>query len=182
MMQAQLTGKNKKGLVLCLSKGFSTLEILIAFAVLILCITAVILVVFGNQSVAVDTQTNIEAISKAKALLEKARADSREDFESIETSSEINDDIYKKQLVVPLASITDCGKDIQSIVNWNVGSRILRVDFTSHIVNLALALAIGGDCDDTLPGDWDNPITATSVGIGGQGATNMGCEVNAKYS
>ena len=118
---------------------------------------------------------------QGQALLEKARADSREDFESIETSAEINDDIYKKQLVVPLASITDCGKDIQSIVNWNVGSRVLSVNFTSHIVNLVHAFATGGDCDDTLPGDWDNPITATSVGIGGQGATDIDVRNNFVY-
>lgn len=43
-------------------RGMATLEILIAFAVLILCMGAVILVMFGNQSVSVDSQLNNEAI------------------------------------------------------------------------------------------------------------------------
>ncbi|KKR62667.1 MAG: hypothetical protein UU01_C0004G0034 [Parcubacteria group bacterium GW2011_GWA2_40_37] len=79
-MQAQLIGKNKKGLSREQSRGFATLEILIAFMILILCISAVIMVSFGNQSVVVDSQISNEAISKAQSLLEKARADSRFDF------------------------------------------------------------------------------------------------------
>ena len=59
-MKAQLTGS---------PKGFITLEILIAFAVVILSISAVIMVTFGNQSVAVDSQVNLEAISKAQTFL-----------------------------------------------------------------------------------------------------------------
>ena len=48
------------------ARGSSTIEILIAFAVLILSITAVITVFFSNQSIALDTQINDEALYKAK--------------------------------------------------------------------------------------------------------------------
>jgi len=174
-MQAQLTGKNKKGLVLCLSKGFSTLEILIAFAVLILCITAVILVVFGNQSVAVDTQTNIEAISKAQALLEKARADSREDFESVEDCDDggvtpcsgVADPLYNRKLTIDPASVTQCGEDIISSTNWTVEGRTMTVDFITHLGDIVTALALGGDCAFTPPGldDWKKPIDLSYGGI-----------------
>lgn len=51
-MKAQLIGRK-------FNRGFATLEILIAFAVLILCIGAVIMVSFGNQSIAVDSQIKI---------------------------------------------------------------------------------------------------------------------------
>ena len=81
-MKAQLTGKDIRGL--------ATLEILIAFAVLILCISAVIMVAFDNQSLAVDLQTNNEAVSKAQAILEKARADSREDFNLVNSFTTTN--------------------------------------------------------------------------------------------
>src|SRR3989344_5566093 len=69
------------------SAGFSTLEILIAFGVLIMAVTAVILVIFGNQSVAVDTETNSEALSKATISLEEARATSRQSYNSLISKS-----------------------------------------------------------------------------------------------
>jgi type II secretory pathway pseudopilin PulG len=60
--------------------GFSTLEILMAMFVLILALTAVVSVSFGNQSLIVDSRTNAEALNIAQGLLEKAQADSRKDF------------------------------------------------------------------------------------------------------
>jgi type II secretory pathway pseudopilin PulG len=72
MMKAQLIGKK--------IRGMATLEILIAFAILSLSMGAVILVAFGNQSVAVDSQLSMEALGKAQKMLEEARATSRQDF------------------------------------------------------------------------------------------------------
>ncbi len=61
-------------------KGFSTLEMLLAMSILILVLTAVILVSFGNQAMIIDSQTNAEALNIAQGLLEKAQPDSRKDF------------------------------------------------------------------------------------------------------
>jgi type II secretory pathway pseudopilin PulG len=61
-------------------KGGSTLELLVAFAILVTALSATVLVAFSNQSVTVDLQTNTEAIYKAQALLEEARAAVRQDF------------------------------------------------------------------------------------------------------
>src|SRR3989338_9394963 len=81
-------------------KGFATLEILIAFAVLILSISAVILLVFGNQSIIIDSQTNSEALYKAQKMLEEARAASKQDFFSVNSITTTSDDIYQKTLDV----------------------------------------------------------------------------------
>jgi len=51
-----------------------------AMFILILTLTAVITVSFGNQSMIVDSQTSSEALGTAQKLLEKAQADSRKDF------------------------------------------------------------------------------------------------------
>lgn len=155
-MKAQLIGKK-------LNTGFATLEILIAFAVVILCISAVIMVSFGNQSVTIDSQTNIEAISKAQALLEKARADSRSDFGSVVTTSVTPDDIYQKQTVVDPATLTECSKDVKSNVSWISGSRTLNVNFLTHLGDIATAVALGGNCDTTPPSPgWVPPATWAS--------------------
>ena len=148
-MKAQSIGKKY-------NKGMSTLEILIAFAVVILCVSAVILVVFSNQSIAVDTQTNIEAISKAKALLEEARADSREDFNSI---SEVEPDpleFYKSGLKI--FDISPCAKNLTSAVNWG-DYRPQGVELSTIVTNPFL----GVYCDPTPPASsWEAP-TAYNV-------------------
>src|SRR3569832_1785768 len=64
-------------------RGVSTLEVLIAFAIMTFTLTAVILVVFGNQFFSFDLQTNIEALSKAEAQLENIRALARNNFSGI---------------------------------------------------------------------------------------------------
>ena len=60
--------------------GFSTLEILMAMFILVLALTAVVTVSFGNQSMVADSQANAEALNLAQSLLEKSQADSRKDF------------------------------------------------------------------------------------------------------
>ena len=168
-MKEQLIGRklNNKG-------GFATLELLIAFTILILCMGGVIMVSgfneyhsgvgdvsFENQSITIDSQTNNEAISKAQALLEKARADSRLDFGSVVTTPIANDDIYKiykTQIIIDPASVTQCGKDVQSSVSWTAGSRPLNVNFSTHLGDIANAIALGGDCIiDPPESDWTNP-------------------------
>src|SRR3989344_2704590 len=82
-MKALSCGKRKQQGLTLMGRGNSTLEILIAFAILILTMTAVILLFFSNQSISIDTQTNNEALFKAHGLLETARAASRQNFLSI---------------------------------------------------------------------------------------------------
>ena len=159
-MKAQLIGRKW-------NKGMATLEILMAFAILILCMSAVILVVFGNQSMAVDSETNNEAISKAQALLEEARADSREDFASVETSSIENDDIYQKQIIVDPFATTACSKQVEAKITWTTeANRPQNINFFSRVVNIPEALALGGDCPAVPPGP--------GFTIGGE--LNMGSE------
>jgi len=74
-MKEELIGKKYNNI-----KGGSTLEILIAFLIISLSIGAVTMLSFSNQSVAVDSETNNEALYKAQQMLEKARSDSRFDF------------------------------------------------------------------------------------------------------
>lgn len=157
-MKAQLTGRKY-------NKGFVTLEILIAFAVLILCMGAVIMVVFGNQSIAVDLETNNEAISKAQALLEKARADSRFDFNLVNSTHQnpavgscppdyISDDIYCKKIDVTQTDLFT--KKVTSTATWQTGGRVLSTIFTTILTNPD-AVNGGDTCSSELMGDWTNP-------------------------
>lgn len=150
-MKARSSGKKYKA-------GFSTLEILIAFAVVILCMGAVIMVTFGNQSIGIDSETNLEAIYKAQAVLEKARALSRENFAGlISTSSVTTSGIpYTQSLVI--SDVTLCRKQATSTVTWYSSSRPQKVEFSTFFSDIAGSLALGGDCptDEAGP-NWNNP-------------------------
>ncbi len=148
-------------------KGAATLELLIAFAVLILNITAITLIVSGSQSISIDSETSIEAISKAKEMIEKARSDSAQDFNSIvsvtnaETSGNLE---YKK--VFTVSDLTQCKKQITSAVTWAVSPvRPQKIELTTFITSMVEALALGGDCIINPPvSNWNNPkLFASSV-------------------
>jgi len=153
-----------------LDSGSSTLEILLAFAVLTLSMSAVIMVGFGNQSVSVDSETNTEAINKANSSVEKARADSRENFFSVLSNSqtEISGPLsYQNALEV--LDISPCKKEVTGVVSWNLNSpRPQEVRVSTLLTSIAETLALGGDCDTDPVGDWDNPQSAVSVNINGQ--------------
>lgn len=169
----------KAGLIGNPQRGMSTVEILIAIAILTLTISATIMVVFGNQSLAIDTQTNVEALAKAESELEKARAIARADFFGVTDVPNTADDIYNKRLEVTDRS--ECQKEAVSTVTWQRGGRDLAVSLQTLFSDLDVALAMGGDCDTTPPGKWDNPQTAVSLGFGGDGATDIDVYDNRVY-
>src|SRR3989338_4553865 len=99
--------------------GSSTLEILIAFAVLMLSLTAMVSISFGNQSMSLDTETNNEALYMAKGSLEEARALSRHSFASV-LAATANESIYTKELEV--SDLTPCRKEVTSRISWLVSA------------------------------------------------------------
>jgi Tfp pilus assembly protein PilV len=143
-----------------LATGSSTLEILIAFAILSLSMSAVIMVIFGNQSVSVDTETNNEAIYKSKKMLESARALSRQNFSSLlsTTTTETSGNItYSLKLSV--TDLTQCKKQATSTATWTIGgTKTQKVELGTYLTDPITALALGGDCIDSPPtSNWDNP-------------------------
>lgn len=131
-------------------RGVATLEILIAFAILMLSMTAVIMVVFANQSISIDTQTNDEAVYKAEALLEVARALSRENFDLVVPIPAVTDDIYQKSLEVAL--LDPSIKQVTSTVTWTTMGRNLAVHLTTLLTHPTV-----NSCNATPAGDWKNP-------------------------
>ncbi|MBM3261541.1 hypothetical protein FJY93_03925 [Candidatus Kaiserbacteria bacterium] len=139
-------------------KGSSTIEILIAFVILIMATSAVILVVFGNQNLIIDTQTNSEALNRARTMLEEARAASRSDFSSVVSQTAMTEAsgplTYTKRLDV--ADIDSFTKAATSTVSWTIGARDFTVTLSTLLTDPSGAL--GGDtCSDTISGDWTAP-------------------------
>ncbi len=146
-------------------KGSGTLEILIAFAVLSLSLSTVISLIFGSQSVSVDTETNHEALYLTTKNLESARALSRENFLSLNSTSitEVSGNItYLEKLTV--TDLTQCKKQATTTTSWTIGgTKYQYVELSTILTNTPLALALGGDCISTSPtSNWNNPTRFAS--------------------
>ncbi len=148
--------------------GFSTLEILIAMAILAICLTAVILVLFGSQSMMVDSQINSEALTKAQELLEKEQALARKDFKLVNPIAPVTDGIYQKKIdVYGSANPSDFfTKKITATVSWTGEyNRQLSVQLSALVTDFENA--VGGDtCSSVLTGDWTNPNPPVSIFVG----------------
>ncbi len=151
-------------------KGSSTLEILLAFAILSICMAAIILVIFGNQSVAIDTQTNTEALYKAQTSLENARALSRQNFLSVVSTTTTSTSTITYTNVFSVNDITQCEKQATSTITWMTGSRIQKVELATILVSTSTVFALGGDCAfGPGPTNWHNPLELTYTPRGGLG-------------
>ena len=150
-MKVRLFGRKYK-------RGVSTLEILIAFAVLALTMTAVIVVVFSNQSVSVDTQTNNEALGLAQARLEAAYAASKDDFYGLtNASSSVLSGPLSYQVAVNFADAGAFAKQATSTVTWVDAGRAMSVVLSTLFTD-ADGFWSGDTCSPTLTGDWTAPL------------------------
>ncbi len=148
----------KKNIIKNSEQGSSILEMLIAIAVLTLGISSVIMLVFANQSVTLDSTTSGEALYKAKKLLEDARASSTADFNSVISAATTSDDIYFKKF--DATDLTPCRKEIISRTQWSTEKlRPQKIELKTDITDIAEAFARGGDCAAEPPppeDDWSN--------------------------
>ncbi len=140
-------------------KGAATLELLIAFAILILNITAVMLLVSGGQSIYTDSETNTEAIDLGRELIDKARADADLDFNLVNpyiTTENIGSLAYTKTLeVAPGDNLFT--KEVTSIISWVMGARTLDITVKTLLTN-PNAVGGGDTCSSALEGDWTDPL------------------------
>jgi type II secretory pathway pseudopilin PulG len=122
--------------------GFSTLEALIAIAILAFCISAATMLAFGAQSYAVDTGTNIDALAMVLGSLEDARATAAGNFASVVSSSTVGSP-YSSSLTI--TNNGQCEKWAVATTTWNTG-RSQTVELVTNLIDPALAIALGGDC------------------------------------
>lgn len=154
-------------------EGQSTLEILIALAILVLTISAVILVAFGNQSVTLDTELNNQALYVARSQLENARAAALQDF-TLVTSTSSSDGFYFKQTIVE--DVDAYTKKVTARISWQTGPlRLQEITLATIVTDRKTVQATGGDTGGSgLSGDWQNPQTLGSIDLGaGNSATDL---------
>lgn len=138
-----------------MKRGFSTLELLIAFSVLTLGLTAVVMVAFGNQSYAIDSALSQRALLLAKTNLEATRATAFADFSALQSFSDAHEEFTSE---IKVTDVSICNKRVESLVSWNQGLRELDATLTYSLVDTQAAAAVGYDCATEEPeDDWQHP-------------------------
>ncbi len=145
-------------------KGIATLEIIIAMVLIVLAISAVLPLVSSSQSASVDSETNQEALYKAEALLENARAAAKLDFNLVNPVSATGDSIYQKSLSVEQVGLYT--KKVTSHVTWDAeGNRNLNIQLSTLLTNASGVDTAGpSTCSSVLTGEWSNAQT-TSISV-----------------
>ena len=125
-------------------QGQSTLELMIAMFVMVVFMVGIVVVVFGNQFLSLDSDMSNTAINKAQAALEEQRGNAKDNFQGI-VAGATTDGPYTKKITVN--NINQCQKEVTSIVAWPTGSGATKqVSLTTLITNIAEQIAMGGQC------------------------------------
>ncbi len=140
------------------NQGMMSLEILIAFAVLILGIGAATLMIFGNESGLIDAENRNQAILIARNTMEEVQSDARYDFNLLNPTStiEMNGPVtFTKNLEVDQLDLFT--KEASLTTTWQSGKKTLSVRLDTLFTNPE-AVDGGNTCSSILSGDWKNPI------------------------
>lgn len=153
-------------------KGQSTLEVLIAMAVLAVSFVAVLGVVFSGQSVALDSQQEDTAIFLARQSLETAISNAATDFSSLASSTATIDEFSLQTIVSALSTTT---KQVLSRVSWQFEARSREVELATLVTDWKALITTGGDTGGGgTSGDWRNPRTLGTIDLGaGNQATGI---------
>ena len=156
---------------ICRSEGFSTIELLIAFSVGMIFLTAALLVSYSDptlarqisldsgQTTALDAVLDTNALSTSTNRIGGIVSALGSNWNTLFTSN--SDTSYTTTPTV--TDISPCFKEITDVTTWNTFGRTGRtMTFGTGIGNLNIAKALGrGGCDPAPPSSWDNPENPT---------------------
>lgn len=169
----------------------STLEIVIAFALIIIAIVGGVDASYSAQYWSLASLTSNEGLYKAKTVLETIRANASFDFQSASssplTASKNQNDAADKSCIAGglcyftgtfVTDYSTCAKFAEARVAWDVSQRYptTTTSLFSNLTNDAEIIALGGDCLLARPaGSWTtaSPSIVGSVSLGGEYTTGI---------
>ena len=139
------------------NKGLATIELLIAFAILIIHVTAVVILLNSNQATGLQIQLNQKAIRKAESAIEDAKHNASIDFNLLNPNSKQNG-LYNIELQVSSLPENLFLKRVKSIVSWDTAFHAHNtVELITDVANIE-ALTGGDTCSSIVSGDWSHPV------------------------
>lgn len=165
-------------------EGFSTIELLITFAVGIVFLTAAMLVAFSDPSlarqisldsgqaaaldVALDNTALATSTNKLGSIIANLTHNWNATISSVDATS---DNPY--DLTPTISDIAPCFKEISNETGWTrgFGDRSHTMTFGTGLANVSIAKALGkGGCDPTPPSEWESPVDDPNAAINVSGA------------
>ncbi|OGY58142.1 MAG: hypothetical protein A3C03_00185 [Candidatus Colwellbacteria bacterium RIFCSPHIGHO2_02_FULL_45_17] len=138
-------------------EGFSTIEMLVAFAILSLAFTGILTVVFGNDNFAIDAQLNSEALFYAERDLNEGRKQAENDFLGFAGFTTTADD-GRYTITSTSTGLTECSNLLETTASWNPTTlRAQHVTLQSVIASVEEFIKQGSDCDSFIGGGWEAP-------------------------
>ncbi|MBI3572378.1 type II secretion system protein [Candidatus Kaiserbacteria bacterium] len=171
-------------------RGFSTLEIMLALAIFSIVLAGAIIAHFSAQYWTIVSQTSGEAFSLAHQQIEDVRAEARHDFVSaVSTTSTSCLGALCYSVSTSVSDISPCAKNVTSSVSWQVAHYpSASISLPTIFTSTSSAIALGGDCSLSYPGDWTTPSTPvatttvnTPTGIDALNGTIYSSESSSPY-
>ena len=145
------------------------MELLIAFAILSLSLTAVVLVAFGNQAYAIDTELAQRALYLAEKKLDETIGGAANDYDDFLALQNSTTDFGRYTSNVTITDISECAKRVDSTISWTQGLRNLDTILSSVVINTDASDIYEHDCATEEPGgEWDDPAVFVDENIIGQ--------------
>ncbi|OGY39213.1 MAG: hypothetical protein A2418_01315 [Candidatus Brennerbacteria bacterium RIFOXYC1_FULL_41_11] len=164
-----------------MKKAQSTLEILIALAILVISIGAVISVVFDNRFATIFSSQQHQALFLAEKQIETLKAQAQENFDQL-VSSTSGFDFFN--IETNLQEIDFQTKKAEVKVSWSLtDARESDVSLTTILTNWrVLPPDDGTGPGDPPSGDWAAPVTAGTIDLGpGNEGTDVAVKDNIAY-
>jgi prepilin-type N-terminal cleavage/methylation domain-containing protein len=180
-----------------LRRGFSTIELLIALALLSVIMTATVGAIASSQYWFITSKVSAEAMTLSKKVIDDTQQKSRQHFHSVLSiapallfglSSSSDTECLAGGLCyfvqTEVVDVSSCAKEVSSSVLWQLGKRYATSSIlqTLYLSNPSEIIAQYGDCQVVaLPGDWfgSSPVTGSVTSLPAQG--NTGIDVLGKY-
>ncbi len=155
--------------------AYSILEVLIALALITVCLASGAILIFQGQSFSIDTKSNEQAIYLAQNNLENAKKAARLDFTGLNSSSATVGDFLNEIIV---EAIDQYQKKVTSRVTWTTDPlRPQKIELAMIVTDWPNAVPPPDPTDtggEGTSGDWCNPRTLGSVDLGpGNSATDL---------
>ncbi|MDO8520652.1 MAG: hypothetical protein Q7S52_00890 [bacterium] len=163
------------------SGGWSTLELLIALAVIMVVLVPATQVVLGNTEFARDTRFSQAALVMADHNIENAGRELHADWDSATTEYDSTSEVLpdEKSETMTITDISECLKEVTSQLDWdNSPIRPQATGITTLITNPDEVRKLLGNCNTTPPsGGWDNPTSYGAIDFSPAGGKALDVDV-----
>ncbi|MEJ0001780.1 MAG: hypothetical protein WDN09_01155 [bacterium] len=165
-------------------KAFSTIELMIAMAIIVMVLSAVVMTSFGSQSFLIGSQTNAEGMKLAQGLVEEQQALARKDFNLVNSiASHIYTDAsgfaWTEEVSVenPKNPSTDkydyLAKEVTVKVSWQDQRKQERDVTLKTLVSNLDNSSSSATCNSSPSGNWTSPdMQSYSLSAIGAGINN----------